>query len=90
MNAYLVVLRGGMDDLPLSLHGTKEEAIEAAYRVVGNPQAALDSTTLSSAWPRTTTADHVRIVHFRGGVPADEITVEVADAVAEYGEKEVK
>lgn len=38
MNGYLVILSHLMDDFPLSLHATEEEAIEAARMVRWNDQ----------------------------------------------------
>jgi hypothetical protein len=77
MNGYLVVARMSRDDIPVSLHATREAAEEAAHELARRPEGVLRSLEID--WPRSE-LHHVEIVRFVNGRPVETTRVEFADA----------
>lgn len=67
MNAYLVLLRHGCDDLPIALCATKAEAARIARRTKAEPTR--HARDLFNANPHTPVG--VAVVTFRDGEPID-------------------
>lgn len=64
---YLVMIRYTMDDYPVRIFQTREEAEELAREIVEARQAP---EWFLRFWKAESTFDHVVIVQFHGGVPA--------------------
>jgi hypothetical protein len=76
MNGYLVVLRGNMDDTPSSLHATLDAAMLAAKLAAKDWKAAVKSAVdkLGEGWPVSSSPNHIAIVRFEDGKPAETVS----------------
>jgi len=64
MHAYLLTVRGLMDDLPPGLFASLEDARDAAA-AVGREE--VDRVADRLGWPGPTAIDHLCVVEFSGG-----------------------
>jgi len=85
MNGFLVVLRCTADDIPLSLHATRAEALAAAVKGARDP-SLVDAVQVGQEWnPGKPSHDHYVIVEFAAGDAFQCDSVELGDGAANAG-----